>query len=54
LVDLDMINRTALIVSNIIYILFFTILFAQPTYEFEIIAIPEMDTPIRMNVMEVK
>ena len=32
-----------------IYILFFTILSAQPTYEFEIIAIPEMDTPIRMN-----
>ena len=44
-----MINRTALIVNNMIYILFFTILSAQPTYEFEIIAIPEMDTPIRMN-----
>jgi len=44
-----MINHTALIVNNIIYILFFTILSAQPTYEFEIIAIPEMDTPIRMN-----
>jgi uncharacterized membrane protein len=44
-----MINRTALIVNNMIYILFFTILSAQPTYEFQIIAIPEMDTPIRMN-----
>jgi len=44
-----MINRPAFIVNNMIYILFFTILSAQPTYEFEIIAIPEMDTPIRMN-----
>jgi len=44
-----MINRTALIVNNIVYILFFTILTAQPTYEFEIIAIPDMETPLGMS-----
>jgi hypothetical protein len=44
-----MINRTALIVNNIIYILFFTILSAQPTYEFEIMSIPDMETPLGMS-----
>jgi hypothetical protein len=44
-----MINHTALIVNNIIYIFFFTILSAQPTYEFEIMSIPDMETPLGMS-----
>ena len=44
-----MINRTTLILNNLIFILFFTILSAQPTYEFEIMSIPDLETPLGMN-----
>jgi len=44
-----MINRTTLILNNLFFILFFSILSAQPTYEFEIISIPDLETPLGMN-----
>ena len=44
-----MINRTTLILNNFIFILLFSILPAQPTYEFEIISIPDLEIPLGMN-----
>ena len=44
-----MISRTTLILNILIFILFFTILSAQPTYEFEIMSIPDLETPLGMN-----